>query len=192
MKVHLMFQDRDFDETAAEPPLSDDLVHDLDLERVFAAMGRSDPLVLTVSRLGVLSSLSSPEEIEFRQEVLADCLTNSEVVRDLYNLAASVFSERRRLYWYYRQTSPTSIMAQTPRIVSMYVDYLKRFRAIVDARGAGFGSTGWTTLFSVLRIELSDDYFDEVERLLAAEDQVGGETVLDAVDGITRLAHGVA
>lgn len=161
-----MFRDHDFDENASAPPLSDDLVHDLDLETLFAAMGQGDPLVRGVSRIGILCPVSNSEQVTYRQEVLTDCIANAGVVRELYELASSVFREKRQLFWYYRRNSPTSIMAQTPQMISMYVRYLKEFRGIVDQHGEGFTSQGWTTLFTSIREELGDDYFALIDEML--------------------------
>ena len=49
MKVHLLYRDRDFDFSAKTPPVVADLVQDLELQRVFAAMALGDQYLLEVS-----------------------------------------------------------------------------------------------------------------------------------------------
>ena len=48
MKAHLMYPDRDFDLAAAPPPLSRELVQDLELPTLVAAMAGEVPLSVAV------------------------------------------------------------------------------------------------------------------------------------------------
>ena len=67
-----MHPTEEFDLERDLPPESEDLVEDLGLGTLFGAMARGDKFILTVARAAVLSCLSEPDEIQYRQEVLAD------------------------------------------------------------------------------------------------------------------------
>ena len=84
MNVFLMHRDRDFDERAELPRNHKELEQDLELPTLFESMGRDDKLILEVARKAILLSLKDSETIRYRQEILADCLRNPQVVRELY------------------------------------------------------------------------------------------------------------
>ena len=68
MKVFLMHPDRDFDPNGALPPNEADLVQDLELNTLFAAMAREDKFLFLVARQAVLSSLDDIDTIHYRSE----------------------------------------------------------------------------------------------------------------------------
>jgi hypothetical protein len=158
-----MFRDTDFAVEAPLPANADQLVHDLDLETLLVAMAGDDELVKTVSKVALLNGLVSPDDITYRQRVLTDCFKNPEIVREIYGLAVNAVRDQRKMFWFASHGSPTGMMSQSPQIIGMYMGYLKRLRAIVDEHCNAFSSDGWTTLFSVLQDELSDDYFQLID-----------------------------
>ena len=67
--------------SALAPPTSDDvLTQDLELETLWSAMAAGDEFLFETAKRAVLSSLSEPEAIDYRQGVLADCLAQPAVV----------------------------------------------------------------------------------------------------------------
>jgi hypothetical protein len=82
-----MHRDHDFDLQDALPPNEAELVHDLDLNTLFTAMANRDEFLYRVSKIAVLSGLSDPDDIAYRQQVLVDCLAHPEVVRQIYAVA---------------------------------------------------------------------------------------------------------
>lgn len=162
MKAHLMFRDADFAPTRSLPSNADQLIHDLDLETLFSAMAEGDELILKVSKIAVLDGLVIPEDILYRQDILADCRGNEEVVREIYGLAVQAVKDRQKLFWFASRGSPARMMSQSPQIIALFMEYLRRLRAIVDANSSNFTSAGWTTLFQVLKRDLSDEYFQQI------------------------------
>ena len=122
--------------------------------------------VYNVCRAALMNGLSDYEAIEYRQHVLSDCLANPDTVRAIYKLTGDALQEERKLFWLTSHNSPAGMMSQSPRVIAMYVAYLKRLRAIVDERSNDFVSEGWTTLFAVLKRDLSDEYFALVDNHL--------------------------
>ncbi|KJF19091.1 endonuclease MutS2 [Acidithrix ferrooxidans] len=163
MKAHLMFRDKDFNLLQPLPPNEHYLVHDLDLDTLLGAMAGGDEFLLKVSRVALLNGLTNPTEIAYRQSVLDDCSSHSEIVRQIYEIAVKALFDKHKMFWFTRQDSPTGMMAQSPQVIGMFMGYLKQLRKIVDEHGETFSSEGWTTLFRVLKEELSDDYFSVVD-----------------------------
>lgn len=162
-----MHRDRDVDLAEPLPTNESDLVHDLDLDTLIAAMAGGDELVARVSRQTVLSGLSDIADIEYRQHVLADCVENPEVVRQLYDLAVNAVREEHQMFWFVHRSSPRGMMAQSPQVIGMFVTYLKRLRRIASESAGGFESEGWRAFFDVVRRELDAAYFSVVEENLA-------------------------
>ncbi|HVA61729.1 MAG TPA: DNA mismatch repair protein [Mycobacteriales bacterium] len=166
MKVRLLFRDEDLGDDDALPAGSADVVEDLGLETVFHAMAASDPLLREVAARVVLRGLATPEQIRYRQQVLADCLAQRETVRVLYDLAGEALTAEKGV-WGFLARSPEGRLRWSVDILERLVPHLRRLRGLADAGVATFGSEGFTTLFGVLRAELADDYFDEIRRHLA-------------------------
>jgi hypothetical protein len=161
-----MHRDHDFDLQDALPPNEAELVHDLDLNTLFTAMANRDEFLYRVSKIAVLSGLSDPDDIAYRQQVLVDCLAHPEVVRQIYAIAVSAVSDEHKLFWLASRRSPSGMLNQSPLIIGMFLGYLKQLYAIADRETPAFQSEGWTTLFEVVREELSPDYFTLVEEHL--------------------------
>jgi hypothetical protein len=67
MKVFLLYPDRDFDLFQELPPNTADLLQDLALDTVFAAMAQGDQFLLDVARRVVLFGSDQLDVILYRQ-----------------------------------------------------------------------------------------------------------------------------
>lgn len=163
MRVLLMFDDRDFrverDEQVDEP----ELTQDLDLEVLWVAASRRDEAIFDSLRSAMLASLSSCEQVRYRQEVLADCLRHPDVVLSLYQLAVDVIAEEHTIYraTFFSQSS-TALLSRSVTAMEMFVAALRRLRGIIEQNGDEFGSAGFSRLSETVLAELGDEYFDEI------------------------------
>lgn len=80
VKAFLMHRDRDFDPDRELPPGAPDLMADLDLDVLFTAMAVGDPFLLQVAHTAMLSPLTDPAAILYRQHILRDCVANRAIV----------------------------------------------------------------------------------------------------------------
>ncbi len=164
MKAFLMYPDRDIHLGPDLPPNEADLSSDLELDVLLQAMAGGDKLLFSMARLGLHSGLTSPEEIAYRQHVLADCIAQPGVVDDLYDVAIeAIGAERKILGWALFRDSPDSIVHRTEQLLKLYVDAFRRLRGIADAHAGDFRSAGFTRFFAMIARELGDDYLAEVE-----------------------------
>ena len=76
MKAFLMYRDHDFDLKRKLPSNEQALTQDLELNTLFNAMAQGDAFLLGVAKKPVLFSLSDPDTILYRQNILRDCLNN--------------------------------------------------------------------------------------------------------------------
>ena len=167
MKAFLMHPDRDFDLQRDLPPNEADLAKDLELDLLLRIMAGGDQFLLTVARWGIHSFLASPEEIVYRQHVLADCIGHADVVRGLYDVAVEAVTAEKKIFGWVIRDSPDSILHRTRQAMQLFVGMLQRLRDITDAHAASFRSEGFTRLFTMLAKELDDEYFAEMEAHLS-------------------------
>jgi DNA mismatch repair ATPase MutS len=162
MKAHLMYPDQDFSLVGETSHSQDELAHDLRLSTLFEAMACGDKFLLAVSKWAVLSSLRDPAAISYRQKVLSDCISQPEIVREMYALSVAAVDEERRIYGFLRPY-PSGILRRSIAALELFVKPLKRLRQIADEHAHRFRSEGLTAFFDMLRRELDDDYFRSID-----------------------------
>ena len=149
-------------------PTGNDAVvtQDLELETLWNAMADGDEFLFEAAKRAVLSGLTDPDAIVYRQNVLRDCLEQPEIVRQLYDLAIQALDNERQAGGLWFRASPSSILHRSVQVLRLQIGVLKQLRRIADEQTASFRSEGFTRLFAMLSEELSDDYLQAVERHL--------------------------
>jgi hypothetical protein len=167
VKAFLMHRDRDFD-PGAEPPIgSGDLIKDLGLELLAKAMAAGNEFLLEVAQRALLSLLTDPAAVLYRQAVLRDCIDNPTIVRGLYALTAEAIERERKHYWGLSSRNPGFLLHSSIEVARLFVEMLRRLRCEADAHRGRFVSDGFGTLFAMLQRELDEDYLATVEDHLA-------------------------
>jgi len=166
MKVFLMFPDRDLHTEEPLAPWAGELEQDLGLDTVFNAMARGDEFLFKVVRQVLLSSLTDPQEILYRQAVLRDCLKNPGIVREIYGIAVQAVEGKRRLWLGRYGSFPSSILSGARSMLECYLEYLRELRRIAALYGDLFESQGFGRFFSMLKSELEEAYLDTIGRHL--------------------------
>jgi MutS domain V len=164
MKVYLLYQDRDFDFGAHPTVGHDDLIADLELTTLLQAMSAGDNFLFETSKKVLLAGLQKPEAIRYRQQVLADCLAQPEVIREMYAVAVGALADRRQVWGHYGGTyqTPSSNLSGAVGHLEAYVVRLRQLRKIADDHAGTFRSDGLRALFATLQRELGDEYFEEI------------------------------
>jgi MutS domain V len=176
MKARLLYRDRDVDFTIARVrypkwwevqglPISEhseSLLQDLELGRVLAAMASGDSILREISKRVVLASIDDPDAIYYRQHVLADCMRNEQVVRQMLAIASTAVVEERQVPGWFT-SSPDGVLRHGLEVLKLCVGLLRQLRGIADEHGDSFTSEGFSTLFAALKAELDDEYFQLVE-----------------------------
>jgi hypothetical protein len=175
MKAHLLFPDRDLDTVEARLDTGDDaswslaqdVVQDLELESLFAAMADGDRLIHEVAGRIILAPLTDPSVIRYRQAVLADCLAHAAGIRELYALSGEALERERHIYGGLLGRRPEGLLHRSIQVIEMFVEVLVRLRSVAETHEAEAASTGLRTLFAMLRVELGEDYLASVREHLA-------------------------
>lgn len=161
MKPLLMFRNRDFDLKEALPFNAQALVQDLQLDALFDAMAEGDKYLRDAARMALLTSLKGPDDIQYRQSVLKDCLHNQATVRAIYTIAVEAV-ERERHVWGTFGNYPSLMLHRSLEVMAIFTDELRKLADIAAAHRDDFHSEGFTTFFNMIASDLSDEYFDSI------------------------------
>ena len=88
MRAYLMFREGVKRSDFGINPAISDLKTDLELGHILDTMAKGDKTILNICEYEMFNPLLSPEEIEYRHEILKDALQNSKAVRRLYAIAS--------------------------------------------------------------------------------------------------------
>ena len=166
MKAFLMYPDRDFNLKENLPPNTEELTQDLELGMLFRAMAAGDEFLLGVAKGAVLASLCEPDAILYRQQILADSMEQSDVVREIYAIAVEAIEREKKVWGWMSGKYPEGTLHRCIEVLQIFLELLKKLRLSVDAHGANFRSPGFTRLFAMLSSELNDEYIEVIEEHL--------------------------
>jgi len=163
MKVFLLYPDRDFDPEQPLPPHTDNVVQDLELNTLFSAMAQGDAFVFDVVKRVILSGLEDLRAIRYRQDILRDCLKNTQVIREIYQIPIRA-QERKRKQWLgiFGVHYPSNILTSGRNMLEVYFGFLKELRGIVDTHVHKFESEGFRRFFAMIQKELDEEYLATV------------------------------
>jgi adenosyl cobinamide kinase/adenosyl cobinamide phosphate guanylyltransferase len=166
MKPFLMFKDQDFEIKRRLPDFSDDLISDLGLSVLIEAMAGDDKYLTDIIGQTLVSSLTEPEAIRHRQDILKDCLKNPDVVKELYQITIDSITLKQKSWLGIFSRSPSGILHEAVEIVEVFVMLLQKLKQIAPEHVHKFDSTGFTAFFAMIEKELSNEYLESVETSL--------------------------
>lgn len=166
MKAHLLYRDGDFDVAADLPVNSDDLIQDLELTAVLAAMTAGDKFLYDISTRVMLASLTDPSTIRYRQQILADCIAEPDIIRQMYGIAVGALADKRSVWGFWTAALPTSILSSAVSQLDVLIARLRQLRQLADDHAGKFISDGLTTLLRSLQADLDDEYFETLSNHL--------------------------
>lgn len=166
MKAFLMHGDRDFELGIALPVNAAELAQDLELDILFDAMAAGDSFLREVASNAVLASLHEPTAILYRQQVLADCLELSNVVRGIYSIVVEAIEREKKIWSLMSDRYPEATLHRSTEALQIFVAPLRRLRQVADENGSRFHSAGFQRFFAMIATELDDEYLRTVEEHL--------------------------
>ena len=111
--------------------------------------------------------LVQADQILYRQQVLTDCLNNSEAVRSLYELTRNALSKQKSSDLRFSELQ--SVSSQFDRCLTRLTYLVSTLHALwnfAQDREANFGSKGFQSLFLDLSENLDDRFFAGADDLL--------------------------
>ena len=159
MKPFLLFKDRDFKLEQDLPFNFDELIQDLELDTLIEAMSSSDDFLYDVIEKVMLIGTIDINTIRYRQEILKDCLANADIIRLIYQIPIESMENKKKHWLGIFTRSPSSILDGAVELMQMFYALLKKLRQIADEHADKFKSKGFTSFFSMIKRELTDEYF---------------------------------
>lgn len=159
MKSYLLYRDADLDLDRPLPPNAAALSQDLELGVLLQGMAGGDEFLGEVARSVLHASLTSPEDIRYRQDILTDCIRHPEPVLQMYGLAAEAVTTERGIYSD-MFSSPGSVLRRSVEALHLFDRVLRQLRSVAEEQIATFTSAGFSRFFGMLRSELDDAYFE--------------------------------
>jgi DNA mismatch repair ATPase MutS len=186
MKAFLMYKDRDFDPQQLLARRERELGYrnadhdalrleqllpwneavlrqDLGLDILLSAMAGDDKFLFEAAQVALLSSVDNLETILNRQAAFSDCLENAAIVRNMYQLVVAAIAEARKRYWTPSGRYPAGTLHSAVETLQIFLRALKELRHVADQHAAKFKSDAFSTLFAMLKKELSDEYFAKIQ-----------------------------
>ncbi len=108
MKAHLMYRSRDFAAGTELPSHATDLRKDLELDTMLDAMAEGDSFLRGVADAALLTTVTDPDAIIYRQQILRDCFAQPAVVTQMYQLAVEAIEREHKQYYPLLIHSPRS------------------------------------------------------------------------------------
>ena len=166
MKVHLLHADQDFDVSCAQPPNREDLMTDLELGTLLAAMAAGDKFIYDMCAKVLLASLQDVDAIRYRQEVFADCVEHPDITRQIYEIAVGALLDKRQAWGFLRSQNPSSVLSAAVRQLEVLIVRVRQLRSLADEHASSFRSAGMRAFFGTIQQELDDDYLRTLSRHL--------------------------
>ncbi|MDN5767629.1 MAG: hypothetical protein L0H96_10170 [Humibacillus sp.] len=165
MRPRLLFagQDRGYPKP---PPEVGDLECDLGIPPVLDAMASGDAYLRDVAERVLLSPPLTPEEIDYRLNVLDDCLHHPDAIRELYELAATATGAKRRVHAWLSTDRCGAILRSSAAILRDLAVHLERLHDFALEHHGQFRSSGLTALLASIERDLGDDYLAQVRSYL--------------------------
>ncbi len=163
MNVHLVFPARDLDVTAPLPWGHEAVIADLQLPPILEVMAGGEALWDRVARNALLTPLTDPAVIRYRQAAWGDCLAHPEPVQAWHTLSrdGAAAARRERAGLFTRRAD--SILHASRRAMGLLLSTLRELRAVAEAHRAEFQSAAFQGLTQTLLHELDGAYLAEVD-----------------------------
>ncbi len=183
MRPRLLHPDEDLDLDHPVPSNAHELLRDLGLDDLVAGMAAGDTTIAEVARHTLLTSLTDPAVIGYRQAVLRDALAHPELLRTLHRLAEGALLREQHVY-HGLVSNPGSVLKRATEVLELALEDLRRLRDLAARYVDEVRSPALTALFTTLR-----DQFDE-PALAAFDAQVQQLRFRDGVVVSARLGLG--
>ena len=139
------------------------LVQDLDVETLVQAMAAGDIFLFRAGWHAMLASLDDPEAIRYRQEVLADCIAQPAVIREIYALSVAAIEGERREWLTRDSLHAETSLHRSLTVLRLFLAQLRELRHIADEHRAAFRSAGLTRFLGMVASELDDPCLGAME-----------------------------
>lgn len=161
MRTFLMHPDRSFRAEAPQQADSVDCAQDIELEVLLSAAAAGDRYLYDIMSAAVSQAWTNDgATIRYRQEILKDCLSNGDAVRQFYALAIEPFDREKSWHFGMYGHDPSTMVSSSIRTLQSCLDVLRRLKDTCNRYSTRLISRGFQQFFSTLEENLDNDYLD--------------------------------
>jgi len=167
MKVHLLFKDQDFNDQLSLTDAQKDLAIDVGIIPLIKRLAQKDQFIEKVFEIALCNPLTLVEEIEYRQDILKDCIANEDLIRSLYALTSDVLLRRRKVWWGIGDDAPNTVLNSSIMLINLFSETAIRIRNRIISSQAQFSSKGMENLNDVFVNQLEMTVMEELNQLMS-------------------------
>lgn len=162
MKPYLLYSK--YDNNKRIIPNESELLQDLNLDYVLKVMSKSDRFIYEVSKKTILNSLTDIETIEYRQQILKDCINNSASIYCFYDIATKALDETAKYRHYTKPNYARMVTASTRVLTSVgllqiIIEKLEELKKLAVKQYSNFKSSGMISFCNMIFENLTEDFF---------------------------------
>ncbi|GAB18056.1 DNA mismatch repair protein MutS [Gordonia effusa NBRC 100432] len=162
-----MYPDRDCDVAARAPDGAHEVMADLGLSPIIAAMGGDDPYLCKVATVSLFDAAASVDSIVYRQQGVADAASNLATVQSAYAIAVAAGEDlRKHVRISIGRTSPERFMYRSRSAVELLSRRLAQLTALMRDHREKFTSPPFSAFCAYLADTFDRDYLAAVRRHL--------------------------
>ncbi|WP_250007476.1 hypothetical protein [Actinoplanes sp. M2I2] len=161
------------------PAGAERVAEDLGLSVVIEAMADGDAVLAEAARTVLLSVPPHPAQVAHRQGVLADCLREPQLGRELYELAGRALDAESRAARAVFFDTPETLLNRSIVTLTSFVPLLRELRAVAERYRQRVTSAGLRQFFATVEGRLDEAYLNSVTELLGHL-KLGGNLVVSA------------
>jgi DNA mismatch repair ATPase MutS len=167
MKPYLLYEQNN-ENIGKKISNENELVQDLNLHIIFKAMAHDNDFLYRTVKSIVLNSLVDINTIIYRQKILEDCIKNSKLIHNFFNIASNAVIEAA-FYKEYTQPNYARIIPVSVRVIKsvglleLLVVKLEELRTLFRANEKGFQSEGMASFCKMLNNYLTNEFFIKVK-----------------------------
>jgi hypothetical protein len=166
MRVNLLFPDQELRLFKRKGSCQGDVVNDLELQTVIAAMSRGDEVIEEVVRSVLLERKNSIDVILFRQGVLKDAMAEPETFRNIYAIAAEAGQAERQVFGGLFARTPSARLFRSVRVLKIYLELLRKLRITTLKVESSLASEGMSIFINTISENLGEPYLEQMDEQL--------------------------
>ena len=125
---------------------------------------KSDRFIYEVSKKTILNSLTDIETIEYRQQILKDCINNSASIYCFYDIATKALDETAKYRHYTKPNYARMVTASTRVLTSVgllqiIIEKLEELKKLAVKQYSNFKSSGMISFCNMIFENLTEDFF---------------------------------
>ena len=165
MKAYLLYRNKDFPWEWEPGEHENYLIEDAGLDLIFQTMAEQEDVQYEIVKKVALNLLKDKEEIEYRQEVLKDCMELPILVQELNRIVLAVLKKEKESHRYSILSEyPAAVISESVDRLEIFMEGLKKLRTMAREKSVMFQSEGFRSFFERIDQELPDEYFEQIQK----------------------------